>query len=514
MSENEPSTSATTTMPPMKKRGFPLFVLGILVSFGPFGMEIIIPTLPIMAQQLNTTSGLAAMTISSYTSTLGIAQLLVGPLSDVYGRRPLLLIGSFLYGISSLFACFATAIGTLLVMRVGQGLGSALAMSLAFAAIRDQQDDQQKRERANATLSTIRSIAPLLAPVVGSTLLAITGFWQAGLAANALQGLLAFAGVLLFSTESLPREQRQPRFSPMTLLHSYCMLMRSRDFIAWACPLSLQFGSLFVWISTSSFLLEGFYGMAPELFGPIYSITFVGSVLGSLLSPFVRRRLRISPSRLFIGSLGIGCLAASFLVLIFLVQPLAVLAQPTAASQICLQTGVVILALVSSIGGVQAQSALLEPFPRHAGAAMGFLGALRMASATTSASVFGNFHETPAAPSVGMLSFSAVALVMHWGILPRRQQRTGTSSSGTGGNEEEGQSSAATIELVAAPPTKKKKAKKGKTAEADDSEASAWGAINELNDAAIAAGATSVEAVAAVEGPLPGPQLEAEEQLR
>lgn len=132
-------------------------------------MEIYIPSLPSMQEALHTSPVLVLLTLSVYQACFSLLQIVLGPISDVYGRRPVLLVGLVIYICASVAATLSMTIEFLIPPRALQAIGSASAAMLSVAILRDRLE-MKKREEVSSKIAMVRSTAPLLAPVVGSFL--------------------------------------------------------------------------------------------------------------------------------------------------------------------------------------------------------------------------------------------------------------------------------------------------------------------------------------------------------
>lgn len=351
-----------------------LAVICGLTAFPPLTMEVYIPSLPSLEHEMHTSATWILSTISVYTVGFSIMQIVLGPVSDVLGRRALLLAGLVTYVISCAGAACTTSVEMLLVPRVTQSFGSACAVILAQAILRDLLD-KERRESVMVYFAIVRSCAPLIAPVIGSFLEAAFG-WRSSFWFLTASGSGALLGVYLLVPESLLAERRQPSMRCGALVSSLSYLVVQRRFLCWALPEAFGFAGLFVYISTSSYILQQFYGVPVILFGLLYCVTFLGAVAGSSSVHTLRRRCGLSSAATF--QLGLAlCSGTGLALACFSFSPLAV--EPSAASQIFLQTCMVVYAFGRSISMVQAQVQSLEPFPRQAAAAAGLMGSIRSA---------------------------------------------------------------------------------------------------------------------------------------
>ena len=392
-----------------------LVVICLLTSMPPLTMEIYIPSLPVLEEDLHTTTTLVLLTITVYTAAFSVMQLVLGPASDVYGRRKLLLISLGLYVASCIVNALSPTIELMLAPRVIQGSTSAAALIIGQAMLRDLLSIK-KRENVTKWMAVVRSSSPMLAPVLGSLLAATLG-WR-----STFWALAGFGGLILLSSfhllpESLPKERRQPKFSPYNLLHSVCFLMRRRDFLCWAVPEALGFSAFFVWIATSSYILQGFYGISVATFGLLYCLCFLGATAGSFATSIVRGRLKLSPHGTYTLGLTLQSLCALTLGLLSF-TPL--FHQPSPLSEVVLQSVITIYIFGRALCMVQAQVQSLEPFPTRAASAAGLMGALRSGGVATVSALSGqmlrNGDDSPGGPSraicvLALLAHGAYALL-------------------------------------------------------------------------------------------------------
>ena len=169
--------------------------LAFLSAFAPLSTDMYLPALPHMTQALQTTDALSSLSISCFLLLFGASMLFWGPLSDKYGRKPVLYTGALLYVVSSLFLALAQSIWPLLFWRAVQAVGSGGISAMALAIVKDVLRGRAM-EKVITWIQTITILAPMLAPVIGGALLAVTD-WRGIFVCLLLCGLLAGAGTLL-----------------------------------------------------------------------------------------------------------------------------------------------------------------------------------------------------------------------------------------------------------------------------------------------------------------------------
>ncbi len=163
-------------------------VLGLLSSIGPFAIDMYLPALPAIGSSLGAPVGQVQWTLMAFFLSLGVGQLLYGPVSDMVGRKPPLYFGLGLFALASVGCALATDVQTLVVLRFLQGLGAAAGMAIPRAVVRDLHTGNEAA-RIMSLLMLVFSISPILAPLAGSGVIAFAGwrgvFWAVALASVA-----------------------------------------------------------------------------------------------------------------------------------------------------------------------------------------------------------------------------------------------------------------------------------------------------------------------------------------
>ncbi len=262
-------------------------LMGAMAALPAVTTDMYLPSLPVVATELDTTAALVQGTITGVLIGGGVGQLLIGPLSDRYGRRRPVMIGVLIHVITSVLCIFAAGIVPLLVLRVIQGVGNAAAMTTAMAVIRDRYTGAT----ASAIISRLMlviGVAPLLAPTAGSFIADVAG-WRAIFAVLALLG----AGLMLvmwrFLPETLPPARRR-REGVGGALRSYRVLLRDRQFIALAMVPGLVFGALMSYVAGSPFVFQQQYGLSERGFALLFAINGIGLVIGAQVNASLVRR--------------------------------------------------------------------------------------------------------------------------------------------------------------------------------------------------------------------------------
>jgi MFS transporter, DHA1 family, multidrug resistance protein len=286
----------------------PIWLLVLITFSGTLGIHIFLPAMPQAALALGATTGAMQATVSVYILGLGLGQPIYGPLSDAYGRRPVLLLGLVLYTVGGLWATLASSVDSLYLARLLQALGGCAGIALGRAIVRDTSDPQQTMQRL-ALMNLIMLFGPALAPLVGQVIMGLSS-WRAILAA-----LVALGAINIVLTLKMLRETSQPsgRMDLSTLASNHRQLLQSRRF------LGLALGGAAATTSTYAFLAAAPVIFTLQLQRPVEELSlYLGAIIaaaavghaaaGRLVRRVPVRRLVLLCSS--IGILGSGLLCA------------------------------------------------------------------------------------------------------------------------------------------------------------------------------------------------------------
>jgi MFS transporter, DHA1 family, multidrug resistance protein len=243
-------------------------VLGALLALGPLTIDMYLPALPRIAEDLSVTSSVAQLTLTGTLAGLAIGQLVIGPLSDSLGRRRPLMAGIVLHMVASLLCLFAPNIELLSIARGLQGMGAAAGMVIAVAVV----GDLYAESAAAAVLSRLMlvlGVVPVLAPSLGAVvLLKLSWHWVFGVLV-VLAGLLLIMAALALP-ETLPQAHRRP-LQVRGILRTYGELLRDAKFVILVLVGALGMAGLFAYIAGAAFVLQGHYGLSQQSFAVIFS---------------------------------------------------------------------------------------------------------------------------------------------------------------------------------------------------------------------------------------------------
>jgi DHA1 family bicyclomycin/chloramphenicol resistance-like MFS transporter len=247
-------------------------VLGLISAVGPFAIDMYLPALPSIGSDLSASSGAVQMTLLAFFLAVSVGQILVGPLSDMIGRKAPLYGGLGLFAAGGVGAALSPTIEWLIFFRFVQGFGACAGMVVPRAIVRDLHTGPEAT-RLMALLMLVFSISPLLAPLSGSIIIGHLGwraiFWVVTGAAIAGIGLLAF-----FQAETRPPEERVGS-GIRTALTSYWYLLRDGRFLALTFISGFGISSFFVYLSGSSFVFIDHFGLSPFQYSLAFSFNAV-----------------------------------------------------------------------------------------------------------------------------------------------------------------------------------------------------------------------------------------------
>lgn len=276
-------------------------VLGSLSAFGPLSLDMYLPALPKLAEDLHTSASLAQLSLTACMIGLAAGQLCAGPISDVRGRRGPLLAGLLLYTAASLVCAFAPSIGAFVALRFLQGLAGSAGIVVSRAIVRDLYTGTELT-KFFAQLMLVNGIAPIAAPIVGGQLLHVTDWHGVFLVLGAI-GLAMYLAVLLGLPETLPPSRRSKAGIGNTL-RTFRRLLTDRSFMGCALAQGFVMAAMFAYISGSPFVLQNVYGISPQTFSLCFAMNGLGIIGASQLAG--RLAGRVDEAKLLAAGLGLA----------------------------------------------------------------------------------------------------------------------------------------------------------------------------------------------------------------
>ena len=375
-----------------------VLVLGALIALGPATIDMYLPALPTLGEDLAASPAAVQLTLTGTLVGLGLGQLVLGPVSDAVGRRLPVLVGTAVHVLASLLCIVAPTVAVLGGLRLLQGLAAAAAAVVATAVVRDLYSGTAAAV-VLSRLMLVLGAAPVLAPTVGGELLRLTD-WRGVFGALAVLGALLLLLAAVALPETLPPSRRRPGTVAGTL-RGYRTLLRDRTYVGLVVVAGTAMGALFAYVSGSSFVLQEQYGLDEQQFGLAFGAGAVFLIGTTQLN--VRLLRTRSPQRVLATGLALGTLAA--VVLLFLAV--------ADAGLVPLLLG--LWAVLASVGLVMPNAPALA-LSRHgeaAGTAAALLGALQFAVGALAAPLVGLLGTDAVAMALVMLGATAVALLVH-----------------------------------------------------------------------------------------------------
>jgi DHA1 family bicyclomycin/chloramphenicol resistance-like MFS transporter len=382
-------------------------VLGLLSAIGPFAIDMYLPALPSIGRSLNAPMTAVQASLMAFFVSLGVGQIVYGPVSDMVGRKAPLYVGLVLFCAGSVGCAIAPDIRALIALRFIQGLGASAAMVIPRAVVRDLHTGHAAA-RLMALLMLVFSISPMLAPLAGSLLTEWLG-WRSVFWAVTAAGLLGLVLMASSLTETRLPAQRLDSSLGSALL-GYRRLLGDRHFLGLVSIGAFGISSFFAYLANSSFVLIDHYGLTPRQ----YSLAFAANAASFIgVSQFTGRlgaRHGLVPLVKFAVTgyaLVMGLLLALNLLGISRLEVLLAL----------LFAGYGFLGLVVPSTAVLA----LEAHGAIAGTASALMGTLQFVTGALVMAIVGQFADGSARPMVaGIAACALVALAMSWVTLGRR----------------------------------------------------------------------------------------------
>jgi DHA1 family bicyclomycin/chloramphenicol resistance-like MFS transporter len=268
-------------------------ILGALTAMGPLAIDMYLPAFPTIAREFAAAPAAVQVSLAVYFIGIAVGQAFYGPLSDRFGRKPMLYFGLTLFVVSSVACALAPSVTVLIVSRFFQALGGCAPLVIPRAVVRDYFDERGSA-RMLSVLMLVMGLAPILAPLVGGQLLVNLG-WRAVFWVLALYGTVWLVIVVLFLPESLPdaRRRRQPL---TTVLRMYGGLLRDRTYMGHVLSGGLIFSGLLAYIAGSPFVFIELFEVPPEQYGLFFGINAVGIITASQVNRWLATR--IEPQRI------------------------------------------------------------------------------------------------------------------------------------------------------------------------------------------------------------------------
>jgi DHA1 family bicyclomycin/chloramphenicol resistance-like MFS transporter len=376
-------------------------VLGLLSAIGPFAIDMYLPALPSIGQSLAASPHAVQASLMAFFISLGIGQLIYGPLSDMLGRKPALYFGLIFFAVSSVGCALAPNIHVLIVLRFLQGLGASAGMVVPRAVVRDLHTGHDAA-RLMSLLMLVFSVSPILAPLTGSLLIDWAG-WRAVFWAVTIAALLALVLLTTSLSETrLPADRAES--SMLKTAKAYLMLLGDRHFIGLVLIGAFGISSFFAYLANSSFVLIDHYGLTPRQYSIAFSANAAAFIGVSQFTGKLGKRFGLVPMVKVAVTGFAAVMAALFAFNLLGIDRLDLMLA-------MLFVGYGFLGLVVPTAAVLA----LEEHGAIAGTASALMGTLQFLTGALVMAIDGLFVDDTARPMVAAIAACAViAFVMSW----------------------------------------------------------------------------------------------------
>jgi DHA1 family bicyclomycin/chloramphenicol resistance-like MFS transporter len=383
-----------------------VLVLGALISLGPLTIDMYIPAFPEIAADLDATGSQVQLTLTGMLLGLAVGQLVIGPLSDMFGRRLPLMVGLVVHAVVSVACSFAPTVEVLSGLRLLQGFSGAAVSVTAMAMVRDRFEGVAMA-RAMARLILVIGLAPIIAPSLGGVVLTWTG-WRALFHVLALAALLLLVLAYFGVRETLPPERRRPARIGSSIA-AYAALLRDRGFLALAVIGGAMMSTLFTYIAGASFVLQDGFGLSPREFALLFGLNAATFVVGSQVNPLLLKRFPL-----------IDVLTGGILLTVAAAATLLVIASTGTGGLVGVVAPLAVMLFAGGLSMPNTPALALAKHAGEAGTAAAVLGCLQFGVGGAVAPLVGAFGTTTAVPmAVIMLAMSGLAAALVFGVVRR-----------------------------------------------------------------------------------------------
>ncbi|QEV17817.1 Bcr/CflA family multidrug efflux MFS transporter [Streptomyces alboniger] len=338
-------------------------VLGGLTAVAPLSMDMYLPALPQVTDALHAPAATVQLTLTACLTGMALGQLVVGPMSDKWGRRRPLLIGLLVFVLATATCAFAPTAELLIGFRLLQGLAGAAGIVIARAVVRDLYDGVEMA-RFFSTLMLISGVAPVVAPLIGGQVLRFTD-WRGIFAVLTGVGIALTLLVWRFLPETLAPEKRHSG-GTVAALRTMRSLLTDRVFTGYVIAGGFAFAALFAYISASSFVVQEIYGASPQTFSVLFGVNSVGLIIVGQIN-----------GKVLVGRVSLNKALASGLTIIT-VAALALLLMTSGVfgevGLVPVAAGLFVLMSAMGLAMPNTQSLALTRAPHAAGSASALLG--------------------------------------------------------------------------------------------------------------------------------------------
>ena len=382
-----------------------ILILGGLTAFGPFSVDMYLPSFTALARDFDASEIAVQATLSTFLTGLALGQLVIGPLADRYGRRTPLLIGLVLYVAAAVACAFAPNIESLWVARFAQSIGACAAIVIARATVRDLYSGADGAHFLSM-LMLILGMAPIVGPPLGALILDQVG-WRGIFWFHTALGVAAFAAVVLVLPETLPAKSRR-HGGIISVLAGYLTLLKDRRYLAPTVAADCVFAGLFAFLAAGPFVLVDVYGLTPQQFAFLFSFNAFGFVVGTQIN--ARLVHRFGPARMLTAAL-----------VVYFAAAVVMLANVLSGFGGFVGLAAPLFVLFATIGAAPTNALALaqEHYPHMAGSATALFGAIQFGIGAAIGVLVGLLHDGTALPMAAIIAVAATAsLIFNYWLAP------------------------------------------------------------------------------------------------
>ena len=397
---------ADTPTPPRRP---PVLALIAVSALSPFAINSVVPSMPAIEHEFHTDYGRVQLILSLFLAAIAVSQIVIGPLSDRFGRRPVLLGGFAIFIVSCIASPFAPSIEALIAIRIVQGATGCVGIVLGRAIVRDLFERRQAASMLGYVTMGL-AIAPMLAPSIGGQLQEHFD-WRAIFWFMAALGL----GCLAVTWAYVPETNRHfsQKFSFGTMFTDFARLLRRRDFLLFTASSSLSTGVFFAFLGGAPYISERMLHLSPGVYGLWFGVAPVGYVVGNFISGRFTERFGVA--RMILAGSIIAFIAAALPGLLFAIG----LASPRA-----LFLPMMLIGLANGLSLPSAIAGAISVKPQIAGAAAGLSGAAQIGTGAVLSAITGAALASGSAVPMFALMAGAAFLAVLIAIAIFRRNRT------------------------------------------------------------------------------------------
>jgi len=385
-------------MASVAKRVELVVILGAISAFAPLATDMYLPALPNVRDALHASASQVQDTVATFFLGFAAGQLLYGPITDRFGRKPPLYWGIGLFTITSALCAAVPSVDAMIVLRCIEALGACAGVVVSRAMVRDLFPPSEIA-RIFSTLMLVVILAPILAPLIGSYLLLWFG-WRSIFWALTAAGAISLVAVATRLRESHPGDPGRS-LAILEVLRVYAGLLRRPRYILSVSAGALAFAGMFAYIAGSPFVFIEWFGLAPQRYSWLFAVNAAGIMAVSQVNRALLRRW--GPARLLRIAGGVQAVAG-----------LALLAAAALRADSMLAFAAPLFVFVATIGaiGPNASAIAMAEEERNAGAASALLGAIQFAAGTASALTVGALHAVTPLPIAAIVAACGIGTVL------------------------------------------------------------------------------------------------------